>query len=47
MGKRIPKLNPDDVRKDTCKIAIAKSDYGKQKKFGWEIDHIKPVAKGN
>jgi hypothetical protein len=33
-------------RKDCCGATIHKYDYGKISPFGWEIDHIKPVAKG-
>jgi len=34
-------------RKDTCGATIYRFDYGKtESSFGWEIDHIKPVAKG-
>jgi 5-methylcytosine-specific restriction endonuclease McrA len=25
---------------------MGKGDYGKQEKYGWEIDHIKPITKG-
>lgn len=34
-------------RKDQCGAWIQRSAYGKRNtKYGWEIDHIKPVAKG-
>lgn len=33
-------------RKDRCGATIHKYDFGKISPFGWEIDHIKPVAKG-
>jgi len=34
-------------RKDRCGAFIKKSEYGNtNSKNGWEIDHIKPVAKG-
>jgi len=39
-------IDPKHVRKDKCGTPIAKGDYGKQEKYGWEIDHIKPVSKG-
>ncbi|MCG2679424.1 MAG: HNH endonuclease [Kiritimatiellae bacterium] len=32
-------------KKDTCSAIIKRDDYGKTGSFGWEIDHIKPVAK--
>lgn len=34
-----------DVRKDTCGARIRRSSHGKTTDLGWEIDHIKPVAK--
>jgi hypothetical protein len=43
-GKTIDGVNPMYVRRDICGSSIAKGDYGKQEKFGWEIDHIDPVA---
>jgi HNH endonuclease len=33
-------------RKDSCGASIQRSKYGKTQRFGWEIDHIKPVSKG-
>jgi hypothetical protein len=34
-------------RKDTCGSWMQKSLYGdRNHKYGWEIDHIKPVSKG-
>lgn len=33
-------------RKDTCSASMQRSKYGMTVQFGWEIDHIKPVAKG-
>ena len=39
-------IDPKYVRKDICGASIAKGDYGKTEKYGWEIDHIKPVSKG-
>lgn len=33
-------------RKDACATIISRHDYGKRTKYGWEIDHIIPVAKG-
>ena len=39
-------FDPDYTRKDICDSYIIKGYYGKQEKCGWEIDHIKPIAKG-
>lgn len=33
-------------RKDTCGASMKKGSYGEISQYGWEIDHIKPVAKG-
>jgi 5-methylcytosine-specific restriction endonuclease McrA len=33
-------------KKDACGATIEKAEYGKTSTYGWEIDHIKPVAKG-
>jgi 5-methylcytosine-specific restriction endonuclease McrA len=33
-------------KKDCCGTVIQKNQYGTTAEHGWEIDHIKPVAKG-
>jgi hypothetical protein len=34
-------------RRDKCGHAMKRDDYGNTKsEYGWEVDHIKPVAKG-
>ena len=33
-------------RKDTCGASMQRNKYGKTEQWGWEIDHIKPVASG-
>jgi hypothetical protein len=45
-GSVVPGYNPDQVRKDACGALIVRNHYGKTTEFGWEIDHIKPVAMG-
>ena len=47
-GHEIPGKNPDEIRKDECGAFIEYHKYGEYAKHGngWEIDHIKPVAKG-
>jgi hypothetical protein len=45
----IPGEDPALVRRDICGAIIHREDFDKSVKalsFGWEIDHIKPVAKG-
>ena len=33
-------------KKDSCGATVQRYDYGKTTNYGWEIDHIKPVAEG-
>jgi len=33
-------------RKDRCGASMQRTKYGKTEKWGWEIDHIKPLALG-
>lgn len=44
----LPGHDPDIVRKDECGALIEWDKYGDTTEGGrgWEIDHIKPVAKG-
>ena len=44
----VPEYDPLIIRKDSCEAWIEWSKYGITDKNGrgWEIDHIKPVAKG-
>ena len=36
-----------DYRKDECGASMKRSEYGNvNNSYGWEIDHIKPVAPG-
>jgi len=44
--KGTPEPKFSSFRKDTCDASMQRNKYGKQEKWGWEIDHIKPVAKG-
>ena len=39
-------IHAPGFRKDECGASMQRSKYGKTQVFGWEIDHIKPVAKG-
>jgi hypothetical protein len=46
-GTPIPGYSPDVWRHDTCGHPIKRTDYGNTAtKFGWEVDHIRPVAAG-
>lgn len=41
-----PEYNANTWRKDVCGNWMKRTLHGKQEKYGWEIDHIKPVSKG-
>jgi 5-methylcytosine-specific restriction endonuclease McrA len=46
-GYVIDGYEPSTWRRDVAGHAMKYGDYGNtDSKFGWEIDHIKPVAKG-
>ncbi len=45
-AKRVRGENPDVIRQDPYGNKIRKSSYGKDSEMGWEIDHIKPSARG-
>jgi 5-methylcytosine-specific restriction endonuclease McrA len=46
-GRIIPGYDQAQWRHDICGQSIKFSDYGNtDSKYGWEVDHIKPVAKG-
>jgi 5-methylcytosine-specific restriction endonuclease McrA len=37
---------PPGFRKDYCGAKIQRNKYGIIERYGWEIDHIKPVEQG-
>ena len=41
-----PEPGLDSFRKDKCGASMQRQKYGKTEQYGWEIDHIKPVALG-
>ena len=45
-GQPVPGYDANHYRKDACGKWMAFADYGKTTDHGWEIDHIRPVAKG-
>jgi 5-methylcytosine-specific restriction endonuclease McrA len=47
-GKTVPGRDPSKTRKDLCGAWIDWDKHGDTSEdgSGWEIDHIKPVAKG-
>lgn len=45
-GRAVPGYDANEYRKDSCGAWMRRSDYGQTTEFGWEIDHIKPVAAG-
>jgi 5-methylcytosine-specific restriction endonuclease McrA len=44
--KGTPEAQLSTFGKDVCRASMQKDKYGQTVKWGWEIDHIKPVAKG-
>ena len=42
----IPGYSANVYRRDACGTAIQYSEYGRRGKYGWEIDHVHPVALG-
>ena len=45
-GRIVAGKEPAVFRKDTCGGSMPRSAYGQTSKYGWEIDHIIPVAQG-
>ncbi len=45
-GSIIHESLEDIARLDRYGSHISKLSFGKREKYGWEIDHIKPVSKG-
>jgi hypothetical protein len=45
-GVPIPNYDPNLWRRDVTGHAIKYTEHGNQGDYGWEIDHIRPVAKG-
>ncbi|NVJ99288.1 MAG: HNH endonuclease [Alphaproteobacteria bacterium] len=45
-GRIIPGRDPNEYRLDMCGKTIRFAAYGHQNSYGWEIDHIVPLALG-
>jgi hypothetical protein len=45
-GQIVSGYDPNVWRKDACGVWIKRSEYGQITQYGWEIDHIRPVALG-
>ena len=43
-GQAVQGHDPNVYRKDRCGAWMQRSEHGKTTKYGWEIDHIEPVA---
>ncbi len=41
-----PERGHPTFRKDSCGASMERSKYGKEEKWGWEIDHDTPVSRG-
>ena len=46
LAKPIKNKDPSKFKQDPYGDQICKSSYGKTTEQGWQIDHIKPQAKG-
>jgi len=44
--KGTPESGYSGFSKDKCGASMQRSKHGQTVQYGWEIDHIKPVAKG-
>jgi len=44
--KGTPEAGFTSYRKDSCGASMQRDKYGETVQYGWEIDHIKPIAKG-
>ncbi len=42
----VPGYDPDIWRKDFAGAWIRKDSYGMKTKYGWEVDHLRPLSKG-
>ncbi len=45
-AKKIRSKNPDVWRRDSLGNVIRKASHGTRGRYGWEIDHKKPLSKG-
>ena len=44
--KGTPEPGYSSFRKDVCGASMSRDKYGKPEKWGWEVDHTKPVTQG-
>jgi hypothetical protein len=44
--KGTPEPELSAFRRDICGARMQRSEYGTTETYGWEIDHIEPVAQG-
>jgi HNH endonuclease len=44
--KGTPEAGLTTFRKDKCGASMQRLKHGKTEQYGWEIDHMKPVALG-
>lgn len=46
-GQVVSGYDPAAVRADVCGTMMSRNEYGNtSSRFGWEVDHIQPVALG-
>jgi hypothetical protein len=46
LGRTVSGYDSSEVRQDVCGFFMIRSEYGKTSRYGWEIDHKRPVSKG-
>jgi hypothetical protein len=45
-GRIVPGYDGSTWRADACNRWMRYSDYGQTTEYGWEVDHVQPVAAG-
>ena len=45
-GRAVQGQDPNIYRVDACNMWIHRGSYGTTEKYGWEIDHMQPIARG-
>lgn len=45
-GRVIPGYDANVWRHDACGFVMRRSEYGQTTQYGWEVDHVRPLASG-
>ncbi|MDY3853136.1 MAG: HNH endonuclease signature motif containing protein [Prevotella sp.] len=46
LATKVDGYDPDIWRKDFAGAWLRKDSYGMHTKYGWEVDHLRPLSKG-